>query len=96
MTAWCIVAKIKAKDGKAEDFVKAAKALSAAVNANEPGCLFYELHSTEDPLQFVFVERYKDEDAMKAHRGYPHFKELGRAMGEFMDGPPEIMRLPQV
>ena len=69
MSAWCIVAKIKAKDGKAQDFVKAAKALSAAVKANEPGCLFYELHSTDDPLLFVFVERYESEDAMKAHRG---------------------------
>jgi quinol monooxygenase YgiN len=39
------------------------------------------------------MERYKDEDAVKAHRGSDHFRSLGKEMGAFMDGPPEILRL---
>jgi quinol monooxygenase YgiN len=96
MTPWAIVAKIKVKEGKTVEFETAALRLVAAVEANEPGCMLYKLHRTEDPLLYVFVERYESEDAMKAHRGYAHFRELGAAMGEYMAGPPEIMRLPQV
>jgi quinol monooxygenase YgiN len=42
------------------------------------------------------MERYKDEDAMKAHRGMEHFKTIGREMGAFMDGPPSVLRMKQV
>ena len=96
MTTWCIVAKIKAKDGKADDFVKAAKALSAAVNANEPGCLLYTLSQGDAPGSFVFMERYADEEALAAHRGTAHFKTLGRAMGAFMDGAPSVQRMVEI
>ncbi|MEN3951129.1 putative quinol monooxygenase [Iodidimonas sp. SYSU 1G8] len=96
MSKWAIVAKIKVKEGKTAEFEAAAADLVKAVNANEPGCLFYELHRTDDPLLYVFVERYENEDAMKAHGQSAHFKELGPKMGAFMDGRPDIMRLPQV
>ena len=38
-------------------------------------------------------EQYKDQAATEFHRKQDHFRTLGRAMGEFMDGPVEIMRL---
>ena len=41
----------------------------------------------------VFMERYEDEAAVEAHRAAPHFKDLGRKMGEFMDGRPQVVRL---
>lgn len=88
-----IVATIKAKAGQEVQFQEAALALVAAVKANEPGCLMYTLNKGEEPSTFVFMERYADEEALKAHRGTEHFKTLGRAMGAFMDGPPAIMRM---
>jgi quinol monooxygenase YgiN len=42
------------------------------------------------------VERYVDQAAVDAHRATDYFKALGRRMGEFMDGRPEVMRLRQV
>jgi quinol monooxygenase YgiN len=33
---------------------------------------------------------------MEAHRATEHFKTLGRKMGEFMDGRPEVLRLREV
>jgi len=92
-----IVAKIRVKDGMGPQFEEVAKRLVAAVNANEPDCLLYALHkSPEDGNLYVFMERYKDQAATEFHRKQDHFRTLGRAMGEFMDGAPEVMRLEEV
>jgi quinol monooxygenase YgiN len=42
------------------------------------------------------MERYDDQAAVEAHRATDYFKALGRKMGEFMDGRPEILRLREV
>lgn len=89
-----VVAKIRVKAGMGAEFEAVAKELEAAVNANEPDCLLYALHkSQEDDNLYVFLEQYKDQAATEFHRKQDHFRTLGRKMGEFMDGPPEIMRL---
>ena len=88
-----IIATIKAKAGSEADFETAALQLVVAVRANETGCLLYTLSKGEAPSSFVFMERYADEEALKAHRGTEHFKTLGRAMGAFMDGPPTVQRM---
>ena len=90
------VATLKAKDGEQAAFETVAKELAAAVNANEPGCLFYALHRTDDPTTYVMMERYTDMAAVEAHRGTDHFKEIGRRMGPHMDGRPEVQILHQV
>ena len=64
--------------------------------ANEPGNKLYALHRTEDATVYVFLERYDDEAALAAHRAAPHFKELGRKLGEYMAKPPEVKRMAEV
>jgi len=91
-----VVAKIKVKDGMGRQFEEVATQLAAAVNANEPDCLLYVLNRTEDPNLYVFMEQYKDQAAVESHRKQEHFRRLGRAMGEFMDGPPDILRMQSV
>jgi len=91
-----VVAKIKVKDGQQAAFEAVAGKLAAAVNANEPGCLLYTLNKGDDPVTYYFLERYKDDEAVKAHRASDHFRSLGREMGAFMDGAPEILRLNEV
>lgn len=91
-----VVATLKIKPGQESAFEAVAKELAAKVNANEPGCLLYILCKGEEPSTYVFMERYKDQAAVEAHRGMPHFKELGRKMGDYMDGKPAILRLKEV
>jgi quinol monooxygenase YgiN len=91
-----VIAKIKVKDGQQAQFEEVALKLAAAVNANEPGCRLYTLNKGEDPLTYVFMERYQDEDAAKAHRAADHFRTLGREMGAFMDGPPDVLRMTEL
>ena len=94
--AHSIVATIKVKAGHEADFEAIARKLVAAVNANEPGCILYTLNRGDDSATFVFMERYKDEDAVKAHRGTEHYRTLGKEMGAHMDGAPEILRMKEV
>jgi quinol monooxygenase YgiN len=91
-----VVATIKVKPGMEKEFEAVAKELVAKVNANEPGCKLYALHVGEAPHTYVFMERYVDQAAVEAHRATEHFKTLGRKMGEFMDGRPEVLRLREV
>jgi quinol monooxygenase YgiN len=79
-----------------KQFEAVAKELVAKVNANEPGCKLYALHHGEAAHTYVFMERYVDQAAVETHRATEHFKTLGRKMGEFMDGRPEVLRLREV
>ena len=91
-----VVATIKVKPGMEAQFEAVAKELVAKVTANEPGCRLYVLHHGEAPQTYVFMERYADQAAVEAHRASDYFKALGRKMGEFMDGRPEVLRLKEV
>jgi quinol monooxygenase YgiN len=91
-----VVATLKVKPGMEKEFEAVAKDLVAKVNANEPGCTLYALHHGETPGTYVFMERYADQAAVEAHRATEHFKSLGRKMGEYMDGRPEVLRLREV
>jgi quinol monooxygenase YgiN len=90
------IATIKVKPGHEADFESLARKLVTAVNTNERGCLLYTLNKGEDPHTFVFMERYVDEEAVKAHRGTEHYRSLGREMGPHMDGPAQVLRLQEV
>ena len=91
-----VVATIKVKEGQGAEFEKVATELVKQVNANEKGCLLYQLYHGEEPNTYVFLERYADQTAVETHRGTEYFKTLGRAMGAFMDGKPDVKRFKQV
>ena len=56
----------------------------------------WQAHHGEAAGTYVFLERYVDQAAAEAHRAADHFKTLGRKMGEYMDGRPELLRLREV
>jgi quinol monooxygenase YgiN len=91
-----VVATIKVKPGMEKDFETVAKELVGQVNANEPGCKLYALHTGDQPGTYVFLERYVDQAAVDHHRATEYFKTLGRRMGDYMDGRAEVLRLREV
>ncbi len=91
-----VVATIRVKPGAGAQFEALAKELVTKVRANEPGCALYALHRAEAPDTYVFLERYLDQAAVEAHRQTDYFKSIGRSMGQFMAGPPDILRLTEV
>jgi quinol monooxygenase YgiN len=63
-----IVAEIKVKEGKMEEAKEVLKEVVKTVKANEPGTLEYTPHTVrKEDNTIIFVERYVDGDAVKAH-----------------------------
>ena len=91
-----IIAKLTIKPGTNADIEATMKALQAKVHADESGNKLYALHKTDDPNVYVMLERYADEAALEAHRAAPHFKELGRKLGDYLAGRPDIQRMQEV
>ena len=59
------------------------------------GGIYYDLYKQDDTT-YVFLERYKDQEAQDAHGKTDYFRELGSQMGPFMAGAPEIKVLQSV
>ena len=91
-----VIAKLSIKPGTNANFEAAMKALQSKVQADEPGNKLYALHKTDDANVYVMLERYDDQGALDAHRAAPHFKELGRKLGEYLAGRPEVQVMQEV
>ena len=90
-----IVATLKIKEGSGSDFEAVATELVEKVNANEEGVVYYDLYK-QDETTYVFLERYKDQEAQDAHGKTDYFRVLGAKMGAFMAGAPDIKVLQSV
>lgn len=91
-----VIAKVPVKPETKEEAIKEVKILMAEV-AKEKGTLHYTLNINEnEPNTLVFIERYKDMEALSTHGSTPHFTEfMGKAMS-FASGPPEIITLNEI
>jgi (4S)-4-hydroxy-5-phosphonooxypentane-2,3-dione isomerase len=86
MSKVSLVARIEAKDGKADELITAFGALFAEV-AKEPGTIEYVLHrSSTDPNILYVTEVYEDQAALDAHMGSDHFKSFGGSLGDLVNG----------
>lgn len=89
-----IIATLKVKEGQEAAFTATFKELAAAVRANEPGNFYYDLYKSKtEPRTFVVLERYKDADALAAHRKAPHMAAAGPKLGAVLDGAPVVTLL---
>ncbi len=63
-----LIAKVKVKDGKMEEAVKALKEIVPKIKEAEPGCLVYIPHTVRgENNTIIFYEKYRDEEALKVH-----------------------------
>jgi len=81
------LARMTVKEGKEEEFVRVAKALTEKVRANEPETTAYEFFKLRDePRGYAVYEQFTSEEAEEAHQNTPHFHELAPGMIECLDG----------
>ena len=78
------IATLRGKDRFRSLFYAVAIEMAAAVNANEEGCLSYEIFHGENPQTFIFIERCKDKATTEAHCNSEHFKTIGARMDPFV------------
>ncbi len=85
-----ITARLKAKEGKQHKMEALLTDMVKKV-ATEPGALAYTVHrSIVDPTLFMIYEKYVDKEAFSFHKDSPHFAALGGALGELLDGAPDL------
>lgn len=86
-----VVARLNVKPDMAAEFEAAAAELVKAVNANEAGCLMYELYKAhKDSSCYVFMEKYADKAALDAHGKTDYFLAAQDKLGPCLAGPPDI------
>ncbi|TNE56638.1 MAG: antibiotic biosynthesis monooxygenase [Alphaproteobacteria bacterium] len=89
-----VVAKLPAQEGKGAELKKVMESLAEQVRANESGCLQYDIMQASDNDDMIFViEKYADQDALKAHGASDHFKAAQPAIGAVIGGKPDIQYL---
>lgn len=85
-----LIAKSVLQEGKQQAFIETAEKLVKATRA-EAGCVSYELvQDMAEERVFYFVEKYKDEAAVEAHRASDHFRTYVPMLGELREGPSEV------
>lgn len=88
-----VVASFTAKPESVES-VRAACTDAVEAVHGEPGCQLYSLHQTGNT--FVFIEQWADADALKAHATAPAVGALFAAIGDHLDGAPDLRMLDPV
>ena len=67
-----LIARIRVKEGKVQDYLKIAKEADNAVNASEPDMLIHTFdQDPTDPLEFTWSEVYRTSEAMVHHINNP-------------------------
>lgn len=86
-----LLATITVQEGKNAEFERIFLELAAAVRANEPGNIFYELHrSKTDPQVYKVMEQYASAEALDAHGKADHFREANRRLASLVAAAPNI------
>ena len=84
--------KVKVKPDQKERFLKAIEIDALGSERDEAGCLcFNVLQDSQDPNTYYFMEVYRDEAALEAHRAAPHYA-VWRAAADTLDGPAQATR----
>jgi quinol monooxygenase YgiN len=78
-----IIARFFIKSESITDFKVFANEIIAETRKEE-GCISYNLfQNINDNSEFVFVEEYRDEDAMKIHSGSAYLSEFRAKIKDF-------------
>lgn len=92
-----IAARFRVRPDDAERWPQIADAFTRATRS-EPGCLWFDWsRSIEDPVEYVLIEAFRDEDAAAAHVGSEHFRAAQQDLPPHLAETPRIvnMTLPQ-
>jgi len=85
-----VVARLKARAGKAEEMAAVLKALIPKVRKEE-GTMAYALNrNQQDPSVFLFYEKYANAGALVAHSSTDYFKQAFKTLGPLLAEQPVI------
>ena len=86
-----VIATLRVKDGKTQEFESLFGQLATQVRANESGNVAYQLcRSRTEADTYKVLELYRDEEALEAHRKSAHFLSAGPGLGSVLSGRPDV------
>lgn len=92
-----VIAKMKTQAGQEEAVETELRKLVEYVRNEEPGTLTYLCHrSVEDPGQFLFYERYQNQEALNRHMSSARFLQIFQRVSPLLDGAPVIERYEEI
>ena len=87
-----VIARFRPRPDRRDDLVALLEEVQAA-SRRDDGCLHYGYYTEiTDPLSFIAVEEWRDNEALAAHLRQPHVARLIAALPELGDGRLEIAR----
>lgn len=85
-----VVGRVSTDAERRAELIRAGQAV-AATSRGEDGCLNYRLYEdTEVENDFVFVEEWESDEALKAHFAAPHVAEFMGAITPTLTAPPQV------
>jgi quinol monooxygenase YgiN len=85
-----VVGRVKTDADKREALIRIGQTVAAASRA-EAGCHSYRLYEdTEIGNEFVFVEEWEDDAALKRHFATSHIREFMQAIPTAIVSPPDV------
>ena len=90
---YCVIARHRAKPGRAEAYEKRMLADLAPTRA-EPGALQFHIHRDRfDPDLLVIYEVWRDVNALREHFDQPYVRRFVAESAEYIDGDMEVQWL---
>jgi quinol monooxygenase YgiN len=85
-----VIARFRPRADRRDDLVALLEEVQAA-SRRDDGCLHYGYYTEiTDPLSFIAIEEWRDQEALAAHLRQPHVARLIAALPELGDGRPEL------
>ncbi len=85
-----VVGRVRTDPDRRDALLEAGQAVAAASRA-EPGCISYRLYEdTEAENEFVFVEEWESDEALRRHFATPHISEFMAAIPAAIVAPPDV------
>jgi quinol monooxygenase YgiN len=81
---------VKVLEGRGDEYVRHLQKLVPLVR-KDPGVITYSLQrNSKDPDQFLFYEKFENEDFFKYHGSTKHAKEFSNSTNNMLAAPPEV------
>jgi quinol monooxygenase YgiN len=85
-----VVGRVRTNAEKREDLIRIGQAVANASRA-EPGCISYRLYEdSEIEHDFVFIEEWESEEALRRHFSTAHVKAFMSSMRAAITAPPDV------
>jgi quinol monooxygenase YgiN len=85
-----VVGRVQTDAGKRADLVRIGEAVAAASRL-ERGCISYRIYEdTERENEFVFIEEWESDDALRQHFTTSHVAAFMRAIPATIVAPPDV------